>query len=358
MSLTSILTSNSDLTKIIPNLKGDITTWDGKAFNWKTPKLVSSIGASHEAGLIGTAFDYIVRALIAQKLDGHNVTLEKLLMAERGFDSFLSTSGIFTQKYIDSYVVFNQDNLEHVKYDELDINSKSMNLVEFGHKTRSGFKKYSIKMFLEAIEKRSYYIKTGHGLNDLIESSILFAEYDMIYRTASSEAYVPLFNRFSNDIYGFTINNKSRMTKTAMVDNVKELIAVFENTIRNISFSSCILNPSFGEYTTMLNGADADLIIDDVIVDIKTNKKLGYVHEEYAQLLAYAAMGRKIGLKLNRAAIYYARYGVFSVLELNPLNKLLEQYLTSIEIKAEKAMPSRRLKQNDEMLIKQYSLWN
>lgn len=56
--------------------------------DWKKEILVPSIGQSHEGGLIGTAFDYVVRAILAQKLEKKNVKLEQHLVAEKGLLTF------------------------------------------------------------------------------------------------------------------------------------------------------------------------------------------------------------------------------------------------------------------------------
>jgi len=366
LSLSSLLKNNSELRKSIPDIKSSIVALDGSTFNWKMPILVPSIGASHEAGLIGTAFDYVARAILAQTLERSSVTMEESLIAEKALDLIINFRGIPTlPQHFEYGVMFCGDNLKCAKYDDLDDDRQSIPFIDFVSLTLPGFKKYSLKMFVEALQKRNCFIETGSGLDDLIESSILFAEFDTIYRTQTIPAFLAAMDHFWQDIYGTTLV-KPMITHIEMVKNIKTLAQVFQTAISNISPETCKLNPSFGKYSTMVGGADADFIIDDIIVDIKTNKKLGYKNENFAQLLAYAAMGRKIGMKLNRASIYYARYGEFSVIDLDPLESFLEQYLTNIESITQKSINMKsdlrakfgKKELDNNTLIKPYNLYN
>ena len=76
-----------------------------------------------------------------------------------------------------------------------------------------------------------------------------------------------------------------------------------------------LLNPSFGDASRAMGGADADLIVGDMLIDIKTTKK-GTIKREYLnQLLGYfllARMEKAIDPTvpvINRIGLYYSRYG-------------------------------------------------
>jgi hypothetical protein len=66
----------------------------------------------------------------------------------------------------------------------------------------------------------------------------------------------------------------------------------------------------------LVGGADADIIIDDMIIDIKTTKHLRLLPEDYYQLIGYYVLsllgklngGRSRG-KIKRLGIYFSRYG-------------------------------------------------
>jgi hypothetical protein len=76
-----------------------------------------------------------------------------------------------------------------------------------------------------------------------------------------------------------------------------------------------LLNPIFGDASRAVGGADADLIVGDMLVDIKTTKK-GTIKREYLnQLLGYFMLARMEKAidptvpAINRIGLYYSRYG-------------------------------------------------
>ncbi len=76
-----------------------------------------------------------------------------------------------------------------------------------------------------------------------------------------------------------------------------------------------LLNPTFGEASRSVAGADADLIVGDMLVDIKTTKNNTIKTEYLNQLLGYFLLARKQGAVdptlpiIHRIGIYYSRYG-------------------------------------------------
>jgi hypothetical protein len=78
----------------------------------------------------------------------------------------------------------------------------------------------------------------------------------------------------------------------------------------------CILNPTFGRGSNLVGGADADLIIDDTLIDVKTSKHLTFDREFFNQLAGYYILSCIGGVDgcadagIKHLAIYYARYGL------------------------------------------------
>lgn len=76
-----------------------------------------------------------------------------------------------------------------------------------------------------------------------------------------------------------------------------------------------LLNPTFGEASRMIGGADADLIVGDMLVDIKTTKSDTIKLEHINQLLGYFLLARQHRAidptfpVINRIGLYYSRYG-------------------------------------------------
>jgi hypothetical protein len=82
----------------------------------------------------------------------------------------------------------------------------------------------------------------------------------------------------------------------------------------------CVLNPDFREASYLVGGADADILIDDTLVEIKTTKELKFTAETFRQLVGYFLLyklGRGITIgprpkpQIGSLGVYFARYGVF-----------------------------------------------
>ena len=76
-----------------------------------------------------------------------------------------------------------------------------------------------------------------------------------------------------------------------------------------------LLNPSFGEASNRVGGADADLIAGDRLVDIKTNLRSHVDRNVARQMIGYLVLAdaaAKAGLGIpvvNEAVVYFARHG-------------------------------------------------
>lgn len=76
-----------------------------------------------------------------------------------------------------------------------------------------------------------------------------------------------------------------------------------------------MLNPTFGEGSRLVGGADVDLLIDDALIDIKTTKSLRLTRGYLNQLVGYYILSKIGGVgdvpyapKIERIGIYYSRY--------------------------------------------------
>lgn len=77
-----------------------------------------------------------------------------------------------------------------------------------------------------------------------------------------------------------------------------------------------ILNPTFGEGSTLVGGADADLIIDNTLIDIKTTKDLKISRPIFNQLIGYyliyliGGIDNHKDVNIENLGIYFSRYNV------------------------------------------------
>ncbi len=105
-----------------------------------------------------------------------------------------------------------------------------------------------------AKERYTQFLETGQVTDDLIKSTLYLSKLDSIYRT------------------GYIRNDFEYVDKNDIKD-LKNLISLI-NQKEFKPNNNCILNPTFGNASIMVEGADADLFIDDTweavqIVDTK-----------------------------------------------------------------------------------------
>lgn len=86
----------------------------------------------------------------------------------------------------------------------------------------------------------------------------------------------------------------------------------------------CLLNPTFGNGDCPVS-ADADLLIDDMLIEIKTVSKLQVTPEHWCQLIGYAALnehfpiGNGKRVPIRRVGIYFSRHAHLVSWSLNEL---------------------------------------
>jgi hypothetical protein len=100
-------------------------------------------------------------------------------------------------------------------------------------------------------------------------------------------------------------------------EDVEELLALLAIVPVDmlLHYEFLLLNPTFGEASRLVGGADADLIAGDMLIDLKVTKD-GKVKAEYLdQLLGYFLLARNQSRVdpmfpiINRLAIYFCRQG-------------------------------------------------
>lgn len=112
---------------------------------------------------------------------------------------------------------------------------------------------------------------------------------------------------------------KATLDREATPDDLHDLRALYK-LVPWEAFrpqAELLLNPNFGLGSGMIGGADGDLVLDDMIVEIKTTKDLRPRKEHIDQLVGYALLADRFGVDgrqskapLTRAGIYFSRAGV------------------------------------------------
>ena len=94
-----------------------------------------------------------------------------------------------------------------------------------------------------------------------------------------------------------------------VVEDIRRLIELFCTSQGELlAATSWQLNPRFSG-SIALGGADADLILDGCLLDLKTSKHADPKRPELWQLAGYALADLKDEYNIERVGLYYARFG-------------------------------------------------
>jgi hypothetical protein len=251
MSLTSFLELNKDVRERFRQ------EFQKPRFSAKKDLLAPPLTKRYS--LIGTAFDYLLRFYL-QHLNPNTVARERWV-AEAAL----------------AYITDNSP------------------LLSMGEKIAS-----------QAKERLRVFLKTGQMSDELMESALLLAQLDPIFRAGVGHEYVG--NIFDDD-----------------VEDLRNLISIVDPDVFRAK-ELCLVNPVFGMASVMVGGADADLVIDDTIVDVKTTKNLRLQRKDFDQLMGYYVLHEVSGVgelvtkpEITKVAIYFSRHGYLHVLELQEI---------------------------------------
>lgn len=254
----------------------------------KTPDNIKVEPKTKSYGLIGTAFDYLFRF----RLKRLNPTAStKRWVAEIALN-------LLPQDY---------DN------EELKAESKSTgipievlrDIVGLDMKKQHGSLGEKVgRLITEAKQLYSAYIQSGIMSDDIIRATVHLAQIDPIYRA------------------GYVDPNLGKVDDLV----IKELCELIEivNDDAFIAKDHCLLNPTFGEASREVGGADADFIIDGCMVDIKTTKSAKFTRDQFNQLVGYYILHDIGGIDGDRnititsLGIYYSRYGELCTFPVAP----------------------------------------
>lgn len=188
-------------------------------------------------------------------------------------------------------------------------------------------KKKANEILKESEKYYSSFLKNKIISDDLIRSALYLAKLDGLYRGG-----------FGIERINFGINYED-------IEDLKHLISGVPEKLFSVK-KVCILNPSFGPLSDLVGGADADLFIDNTLIDIKTTKTPEFSRNHFNQLMGYVLLHQLGQNYLNDSSDEYIRniFGNTKISELENtfLNEKIERigiyfsrsnYLHTIEIK-------------------------
>ena len=147
--------------------------------------------------------------------------------------------------------------------------------------------------------KKTYieYLQKVEMNDEIIRTCLLLAQLDPIYRAG-------------------VIDSNIGNVESGDIEDLKNLLKLVK-TQDFISRRICMLNPTFGEASDLVSGADMDLLLDDTLIDIKTTKFLELNRDHLNQIIGYYILSLIGGIdnapknmNIEFIGIYYSRHGL------------------------------------------------
>lgn len=148
----------------------------------------------------------------------------------------------------------------------------------------------------ESKKTHANFLSKGVFDDNIMKTAIILAQMDTFYR----QEIVP---------------ENLGVVEDGDIQDLRNLISLVDSDLFKAK-KHCFLNPTFGYGSELVGGADADLIVDDTLIDVKTTKFLSFTQEQYNQLIGYYILS-KLGeinesenIPISKVGIYFSRHGV------------------------------------------------
>jgi len=245
-----------------------------KEFPLKQTKLTGEIKAepvTKNYPLVGTAFDYLFRFFLE-----------------------LKNPNCITKRWVAEASVLRTD---------FDLDT-GLTEDRQGNNLLEGSKK--MKKFLDkSKEIHAEFQSNGKFDDEIIRTAVILAQMDIYYRQG-------------------VVHPNLGIVEEGDIQDLRNLISLVDLDLFKAK-NHCYLNPTFGYGSTLVGGADADLIVDNTLVDIKTTKYLSFSQEHYNQLIGYYILSKlgKINesedIPISRIGIYFSRHGILHTISANDI---------------------------------------
>jgi len=150
-------------------------------------------------------------------------------------------------------------------------NASLLSELEFGEDSEES--RESSQAIVNANERYRSYIENKEITESLLKSCIDLARNEIYFRSGDPQSLAKI----------------GKVYEAEAIEDLKRLYEVIPKEEFE-KFDSAILNPSFGHVSALCNGADADLVLDHCLVEIKTVKNISLDIRTWRQLIGYLVL--------------------------------------------------------------------
>lgn len=277
-----------------------------EAFPFKPSNIDADISAPSQTKRyrqIDTAFDYLVRWWLLHKFPG---TKEGKWVAESAVEMLGCRAFTLTRCIYEDYT-----GVEPTPKEE-QIHAETLYPQQI--KKFTPLYETGAKLVQDARSVLAKYVETGNATDELFRAAFGLAGLDTYYGSAYTESI-------------------GDVPDMADVDDLRRLWRTLESSDMCNLEVPLILNPTFGAGSSLVGGADADIISGDTLIDVKTTKFPMVKENYYHQLVGYWALSHIGGVdgvdghKIGRLGIYFSRHGVLYTI---PLPKMDDGFLDEL----------------------------
>lgn len=242
--------------------------------------------------LVGTAFDYLLRFYLGRRFKSRSF-MRTSLVADEGFLRIMT-----------------------------DVSTPKLagigNTLFYRSRSRSRRdKKHLLRLLSEQYgqAKANYlsYYSNGVLTDDFIRSTLFLARLDCYYRGSGREG-INFFQSIDKDD----------------IKDLRRLISLVGHTPL-IDGEECYLNPTFGKASELVYGADADIIVDNTLIEIKVTRSAKLPRRGLDQLIGYYILsligginGDRTNRPIKNIGIYFARHGYLWTMPISSLARKKE----------------------------------
>ena len=270
MSLTSFLNSpeGKGLFHRFPDVTNHLIRCEGGMKTHRCDGLVIPRETGADPALIGTAYDFWCRAFI-QKINKQPLELEPTEQIQRGLA-----------------IIHHREFLTGTAFDNFQLHVYNI------WKTRNDY--------IKGIEI---------PLIEIAKGAITLAYVEQAMRSGQPRKdYIHIFH-----------------------ENIQDLCHLMEKDIKSprllMTKEKIYANPTFGYYSRLIGGADADFVFGTTLIDIKTTVHMKGFQEYYKQLFGYyllSELDKTFDVSIENLAVYLPRFDALYYIKLDVIRSLID----------------------------------